>query len=468
LSRAGARGALLAGALLSAGPPLHAQGTPARRPPGSLDQLNGALEELARRVGPAVVQIIVTSYASGTPATGLLSKERSGGSGVILDPEGYIVTNGHVVAGARRVQVLLPRLEPGTSILRPRSRRVGAQVVAVDAETDLAVLKVQEKGLPALTLGDSEALRQGQIVMAFGSPLGLENSLSLGVVSSVARQLESDNPMIYIQTDAPINPGNSGGPLVDVEGRVVGINTLLLQTVAGGGGLGFAAPSNIVRNVFDQVRKTGRVRRSQIGARAQTVTPALAAALGLARSEGVLVSDVVPGGGAAASGLEPGDLILSVEGKPMENARQFNVNLYGRVPGGAVSLDVLRDTRQFTVSVPVTERPGDPEGLKAMVSPETNLLPRVGLLALTLDERLLPLLGPLRTRAGVVVAGVSGEGVYWQEPILPGDVIISANRQPVTNIDGLKSVLGTLRPGDALALQIERKGELLFLAVEIE
>lgn len=421
-------------------------------------------------MGPAVVQVLVTSYAPASAEGALLSKERSGGSGVILDADGYIVTNAHVVADARRVQVLLPRLEPGAagSILKARSRRVGAQVVGVDAETDIAVLRIQERGLPTLALGDSEALRQGQFVLAFGSPLGLENSLSLGVVSSVARQLEADNPMIYVQTDAPINPGNSGGPLVDVEGRVVGINTLMLSASPGSSGLGFAAPSNIVRNVFEQIRKTGRVRRGEIGARTQTVTATLATALGLARSEGVLVSDVAPGGGAAASGLEPGDLILSLDGKPMENARQFNVNLYARAPGGAVSLEVLRGTRLLNLAVPVTERPGDPDGLRAMVSPEANLLPRVGLLALTLEERLMPLLAPLRTRSGVVVAAVSPDGPFWQDPILPGDVIVSANRQAVSSVESLRAVLAALRVGDALVLQVERKGQLLFLAVEIE
>jgi serine protease Do len=468
LSRAAPVTAVL-GALLLTGLPALAQTAATRPPPSSLDQLNDGLEELARRVGPAVVQVLVTSYTPARAGASLLSKERSGGSGVILDPDGYLVTNAHVVEGARRVQVLLPRLEPGgsSSILKARSRRVGAQIVGIDAETDIAVLRVQERGLPALALGDSEALRQGQFVLAFGSPLGLENSLSLGVVSSVARQLETDNPMIYVQTDAPINPGNSGGPLVDVEGRVVGINTLILSGTPGGG-LGFAAPSNIVRNVFEQIRKTGRVRRGEIGARTQTVTATLAIALGLARSDGVLVSDVVPGGGAAASGLEPGDLILSLDGKPLQNARQFNVNLYSRAPGGAVSLEVMRGARLLTLAVPVTERPGNPEGLKSLVSPEANLVPRVGLLALTLDDRLRPLLGPLRTRAGAVVAAVSPDGPFWQDPILAGDVIVSANRQAVTSVEGLRALLAPLRTGDALVLQVERKGQLLFLAVEIE
>ena len=184
----------------------------------------------------------------------------------------------------------------------PRPRVVGAQIVAIDEETDLSVLKVDEKALPALELADSDAVRPGQLVLAFGSPLGLDSSVTLGVVSAVARQLEPDDPMIYIQTDASINPGNSGGPLVDTDGRVVGINTLILSQSGGNEGLGFAAPSNIVRNIFEQVRKFGRVRRGEIGVRAQTITPSLAEGLQLPRDWGVVLGDVYPDGPAAKAG----------------------------------------------------------------------------------------------------------------------------------------------------------------------
>ena len=178
--------------------------------------------------------------------------------------------------------------------------------MGLDRETDIAVLKVEERGLPALELGDSESLRQGQLVMAFGSPLGLENSASLGVVSAVARQLKPDDPMIYVQTDASINPGNSGGPLVDAEGRMVGLNTMILSQSGGNEGIGFAAPSHIVRSVYEQLRASGLVRRGVIGVRAQTITPSLAAGLGLVFDRGVVLSDVTPdgarGGGRPAAG----------------------------------------------------------------------------------------------------------------------------------------------------------------------
>jgi len=217
-------------------------------PPASdLAALDGQLEALARGVAPSVVQVLASGYAASPSA--LLARAGSSGSGVIVDPEGWIVTNAHVVEAARSVRVdLLQPPAAGGSILRPRSRRLAARVVGLDRETDVAVLKVEQGGLPALAFGDSEALHQGQVVLAFGSPLGLENSASLGVVSAVARQLKPDDPMIYVQTDASINPGNSGGPLVDAAGRMVGLNTMILSQSGGNEGIGLAAPGNIVRS----------------------------------------------------------------------------------------------------------------------------------------------------------------------------------------------------------------------------
>ena len=224
--------------------------------------------------------------------------ERTSGSGAIVDADGYIVTNAHVVENATRLEVELSSatsgVATGRSIVKRRGRIVPARIVAIDHETDLAVIKIETSGLPTLRFGDSDLLRPGQIVMAFGSPLGLDSSVTMGVVSAVARQLQPDDPMIYIQTDAPINPGNSGGPLIDTEGRLVGINTLIFTQGGGSEGIGFAAPSNIVRNVFTQIRKSGHVLRGEIGITAQTITPLLAEALQLSGEGGVIVSDVDP------------------------------------------------------------------------------------------------------------------------------------------------------------------------------
>ncbi len=443
---------------------------------GQLAALSASLQRLAEQISPSVVQVFAASYATPDEESergALLTTQRTTGSGVILDPDGYIVTNAHVVSGAIRVQVELPvSVTSGASrrsVLRPHGRMIGAQVVAVDEETDLAVLKVEAKHLPALTLGDSDTLRPGQLVMAFGSPLGLEASASVGVVSAVARQLEPEDPMIYIQTDAPINPGSSGGPLVDTNGRVVGINTLIYSQSGGNEGIGFAAPSNIVKNVFDQIRKTGRVRRGEIGVSAQTITASLAQGLGLKQDWGVIVADVDPEGPGARAGLKVGDVVLSLDGKPMENGRQFQVNFYTRGIGDTVALDVLRGDERLTLKVPVAERPDDPLRFAGMVRPEEHLVPRLGILGLNLDARLADMLPDLQQMEGVVVAAIGADVPFSpQGSFKPGDVIHALNRKPVANLTDLRAALAALKPGDAAVVQIERDGRFMYLAFALD
>lgn len=464
---------------------LTAQVPEAAPKPRSLTEISRQLESLSEKVGPAVVQIFATSYAPREPlvarSADLLPRERSSGSGVIIDADGYIVTNAHVVSGATRVQVELPesRRDALRSILKPRGRRVGAQVVAIDHETDLAVLKVAQRGLPALPYGDSDDLRSGQIVLAFGSPHGFENTVTMGVVSAVARQLEPDDPMIYIQTDAPINPGNSGGALVDVEGRLVGVNALIYSQGGGDEGIGFAAPSNIVRNIVDQVRKYGRVRRGDIGIVAQTITPTLASGLGLPQDWGVIVGDVDARGAAGRAGVRTGDLVLRLNGKTMENARQLLVNLYGKPIGEPITLSILRGTRALDVKVVVEERADDPSRFADLVRPDVNLVPRFGILALDLDARVRPLLPELRYDEGVLVAasaedvrGGGGAPPWRHDPaegsFLPGDVIYFVNGVRVKTLAALRDLVKALKSGDAVVAQIERDGRLRYLAFEVE
>ena len=439
-----------------------------------LRKASQTLETLSDRVAPAVVQVFAVGYALPTESgeeRSLLAQQRSTGSGVILDPSGYIVTNAHVVQGAFKVQVQLPasRRSAGRSILSPRPRVVGAQVVAVDEETDLSVLKVEELELPFLELADSDSVRPGQLVLAFGSPLGLDSSVTLGVVSAVARQLEPDDPMIYIQTDASINPGNSGGPLVDIDGRVVGINTLILSQSGGNEGLGFAAPSNIVRNIFEQIRKFGRVRRGQIGVRAQTITASLAAGLGLSRDWGVVLGDVDPDGPAARAGLEAGDIVTALDGKPMENGRQLQVNLYGRAIGEVVKLQVLRGSRTLDVPVTVIERGDDPNRFAGLVRPQEHLVQRLGILGLTITPEVAGLLPDLRVPSGVVVGIATPTGSpVWEGELQPGDVIHAVNRTTVKDVATLRAAVDGLKPGDAVVLRVEREGSMLFVAGRVE
>jgi len=425
--------------------------------------------DVADRVRPALVQVLTITDAMKPESGGQPVQQRGTGSGVVLDASGYIVTNAHVVQGARRIQVILgtpARPLDGRSVLKAQGRTAGATLIGIDVETDLAVLKVAETGLPALELADSESVRQGQVVLAFGSPLGLDNSLTMGVVSAVARQLKPDDPMIYIQTDAPINPGNSGGPLVDLDGRVVGINTLKLAQAGGSEGIGFAAPSNIVKNVFDQLRRTGRVRRSHIGARAQTITPALAAGLGLPRDWGVVLADVEPGGPAQRAGLRIGDVVSKLDEKTIENARQLEVNVYQREPGRTLALEVLRTRAPMLFRVEAVERKDDPGRFTLRVDPEKDRIAELGILGLDLSDEILALLPELRARAGVVVASASADARPSADPLEPGDVIYSLNNRGVASLVQIREALAGLAAATPIVLQVERAGVLRYVVVE--
>jgi len=439
---------------------------------GSLRDLSASLEEVANRVGPTVVQIRVTAYGPNEDAAGaasLLSAQRSTGSGVILSADGYIVTNYHVVRGGRRFLVSIPRPAvpgvPGRSYLRPVSQEVSALLIGSDRETDLAVLKVDLADLPFATLGNSDSVMPGRLVLAFGSPLGLASSVTMGVVSAVGRQLNDEDRMLYIQTDTPINPGNSGGPLVDASGQVMGINTMILSQSGGSEGIGFAAPSNIVRHVYEQIRTFRRVKRGEIGVFAQTVTPALAARLRLSRAWGAVLGDVYSGGPADRAGLKLGDMILSLDGKPVENGRQFDVVLYRKPIGQPVTLEVGRGAERLTVRVPVVERRGDSQQFSDLVSTERNLVSRLGLLGLELTPQLTQLIPGLRAERGIVVAAVAGDA---PSGLTPGDVIYAVDRTAIGTLAELRAGVDSISAGGSVVLQIGREGQLRFLSVTLE
>ncbi|MBY0506280.1 MAG: trypsin-like peptidase domain-containing protein [Bryobacteraceae bacterium] len=449
--------------------PLWSQ-TSAKSP---LRMMSEHFESLAAKSDHAIVQIVTRGYAptneSGPP---MLQAQRGSGSGVIVDPAGYIITNAHVVGSMRRVQVLLPQAadqQVTRSVLKPNAKVLNGTVVGSDRETDIAVIKVDQSKspLPYLPFGDSDKLRQGQLVFAFGSPFGLENSVTMGIVSSVARQVRPDDPMVYIQTDASINPGNSGGPLIDTEGEVVGINTFILSRSGGNEGIGFAAPSNIVRNVYEQIRHGGRVRRGQIGVVAQTINPSLAHALSLPQDWGVILADVVPDGAAAIAGLEIKDIVLSLNGKVLENGRQFGVNVYQNA-GKTVTLEILRGGEKRTIPVGVLERPRDPERVLSMIADENNMVAKLGILAVDLDEKVTPLIPVTRRLSGAVVAGIVADVSSHEEPLMAGDVIYAVNNRAVTGLLSLQAAVKDINHGVPVALQIERQGQMQFLMFEIE
>jgi serine protease Do len=462
--------AFLGAALLSAQTPPQPTAQPAERntPALSLSDLSSSLEVLVNRVRPAVVQIFSTGYAAAeenvTTTTSLLTKQHSTGSGVVVAEDGYIITNAHVVRGARLIQVRLP--SPRRD--QVAARLLEAKLVGMDREIDIAVLRIEKTGLHHLPLGDSERLRQGELVMAFGNPLGLEGSVSMGIVSSTGRQLHPDDLMAYIQTDAPINPGNSGGPLIDSHGRVVGINTFILTQSGGSEGLGFAVPSNLVQRVYTQIRREGHVHRGRIGVFAQTITPAIATGLTLAQDTGVILSDVEPEGPADQAGVKVGDIVLTLNGKIMRTAPQLEMEIFRAQTGQKATMAVLRGSDHLTIEVPVEQSDDDPQRFADMVNPEDNLVPRLGILGIGIDKKLSALLPDLRNAYGVVVAAGSATDPASGTGLKPGDVIYSVNGSPVSTVVALKNKINEFKPGQEVIMQIERSGRLMYVTLELE
>src|SRR5262245_57629548 len=396
---------VLMAALCAAGQP---SGNSSQDP---LERINESMDALVAKVWPSVVQILVTSYGPREDSergntSVVVGRQRSVASGFVIDPDGYIMTNAHVVNGAQRIQVVLPPANADGSLqsaLSAKTRTVSARIVGVTTEIDLALLKIEEK-VPALQLATYTKVRQGEAVFAFGSPGGLRNTITRGIVSSVARQTDPDSPLIYIQTDAAINPGNSGGPLVNVKGEVVGVNTFILSQSGGNEGLGFAVPCATARTVFRQFIKYGQLRRQEIGIGIQTITPIMAASLGLPRDYGVIVSDVLPASPAESRGVKPGDVLVSVDGQPADNLPTVNYMFRLRDSNEDVQLVVLRSTGQQSFSVPAVELKSELDDVSAMADAERNLVAQLGILGIEIDQRIASAAKGLRGPYGIIVA----------------------------------------------------------------
>jgi serine protease Do len=442
-----------------------------QRTPQALSQFSASIENLARASSPAVVQISVRGRGplseGGVQKAGFVADQRATGSGVIVDSDGYIVTNAHVVIDARHIDVSV--ITGGQSGQPAKHKHFPATTVGLDRETDIAVLKIEAKGLPTLSfLADSETLKQGQLVLALGSPLGLDNSLTVGFVSAPVRHLSPDKPNFYIQTDAPINPGNSGGPLLDIAGHIAGINTMIMSQSGGSEGIGFAIPSNTVRQTYQGLRKDGRIRRGAIGVIPQDITPTLASALGLDRDSGVILSDIVPQGAADTAGLEPGDIVLAVDGRPIDHSRQLMAVVFQHVFGDEITLDIQRGKEHLKKTVAVLARPRSPEDLEELASRDAHLVRRLGVLALTLNEKVTPILPDLRRLSGVAVAGVAAEFVGLNPGLIAGDVIYELNGSRIGTLEELRTALDGKKAGAPLALLVERSGQLIYVSFELE
>jgi serine protease Do len=424
-------------ALVAAGAHFAIAQMPGKKNP--LTQLSGSIRQLTNRVSPAVVEILVTGYATvedeKSQTATRISRQNSSGSGVIVDPAGYIMTNAHVVQGAVRLQVLIPEVSTPTGKLDfvpiPRTRPMDARVIGVDSESDLALIRIGESELPSLGFGDSDRLRQGDLVFAIGSPMGLRNSISMGVVSSPARAVSDDNPILYIQTDASINPGNSGGALVDTQGLLIGLNTFIVSRSGGNEGLGFAIPSNVVRNVFEQLKIKGKVSRGSIGLFVQDVSPVMAKGLGLPLPQGVVIADVEPDSPGDIAGFKRRDIVLSLNTRAVETARQFDDDIYRRQGGETITLVIQRSDARLTVSARVKEQSAPWDPLASLASPEKNLIPRLGILCIEIDKNVARLLPGLRRSYGIIVAARASQGQTQLLDLQQGDIIQAVNNLPI-------------------------------------
>ena len=471
-------GAVTGGLACSQTPqPATEEKAPAKPNPSKTDvlrSLSASFEEISQHTGKAVVQIFVRSYVTEESSQNgdVLTAENSSGSGIIMSPDGYILTNAHVIKNAHTIKVQLNiRTEAETRgpSDRTANRPITGTLVGVDHDSDLAVIKISKPNLPYLEFGDSDGLQQGQIVLALGNPLGLDNSVSLGVVSAVARQIKPDDPMVYVQTDAPINPGNSGGPLIDADGRVVGINTFILTQSGGSEGIGFAIPSGIARQVYTQLRTQGHVHRAQIGIVGQTITPDLAEGLSLETDHGVVVSDVKPEGAAAHAGIKEDDIIVAFNGKPIRTMRELEVSVFRLPPGTKVTLRVQRGMEQLDLPTITEEQSGaELDALADMVDPVKNVVPQLGIVGLDITKEVVQFLPELRRPAGVVVAARKNSTSYSGPALQTGDVIYSVNRKVISNVAQLRQMLEGIKSGQPAVLLVEREGHLIYVPLELD
>ncbi|MEO8592065.1 MAG: trypsin-like peptidase domain-containing protein [Candidatus Solibacter sp.] len=453
----------------------------------ALTQFNGALEKLAVAVAPAVVQIQVSAWCGGTGANhenaAVLTSCRVVGSGVIVDSGGYIITNEHVVRNARSIRVMLtPKSDHSADTGPPGRKReeldavvmeanqeplgkrqvLDAVVVGTSRETDVAVLKIEASGLPVISIhGTGPGPRQGQIVLAVGSPEGLDNTMTVGIVSAVGRQPEPDFPMLYIQTDAAINPGNSGGPLLDVRGELIGINTFVLSDTGRNQGLGFAVPAAVVRYVYEQLRAHGMLRQSLVGVLVQSVTPGLAQGLNLARGYGLMISDVLPGSPAETAGLRSRDIITAVDGASVSTLPYYTAMMYLHDPSRPRDVTVLRGSQTLQFQVPAVTI-DDRVYRDLSIDPHESLIAELNVFGKTLTPA-IALRSGWRSNSGVyVIARTAGNEDSGTE-LAPGDVIAALNETPVLDMEGLRKALHELKGVKTAVLQIERRGQFIYI-----
>ena len=425
---------------------------------------------LVEKVGPAVVNVVTTRKSRGGAAPGATDDplfeffrrfmpnppdtepDTPGeglGSGFITSADGYILTNAHVVAEADEVTVRLAD-----------AREFKAKVVGSDKRTDIALLKVTASGLPAVTLGSSETLKVGEWVAAIGSPFGFVNTITAGIVSAKGRSLPDETFVPFIQTDVAVNPGNSGGPLLNLRGEVVGINSAIYSRTGGYMGVSFAIPIEVALDVSKQLRETGKVTRGRLGVQIQALTPELAKSFKLDTTNGVLVASVEPKSPADKAGIQPGDVILSFNGKPVQSANELPRVVASTKPGTRVTLEIFRSGSKRQVQATLAEFPTD--GVTKAETPEASR--STGRLGLTVRE-----LAPAQRKSlgidyGLVVENVAGAQA---SQIQRGDIIVAINNRYFKSIDEFNSIVQQQAAGTIVALLVRRGDAALYIPVRV-
>jgi serine protease Do len=412
------------------------------------------IADIAAKVTPSVVNVFSErTVRGGDPfVERFLEREpmrqRGLGSGVIVSSDGVIMTNNHVVAGADKIQVALQD-----------GRELEAKIVGTDPESDLAVLRVDAKDLPAIEIADSSQIRTGDVVLAVGNPFGIGQTVTMGIISAVGRaNIGITDYEDFIQTDAAINPGNSGGALVDMQGKLVGINTAIASRSGGYQGIGFAIPSNMALQVKTAILEDGKVTRGYLGVTVQDITEQLAESLGLERRKGALISDVAPNGPAARAGLRRGDVIIAVDGKPTANAALLRnaIGLAGN--GKQIELEIDRNGKTQKVTVTLEEPPKDrarPAKLEAG--------PLAGITVQPLDAAMRARLDAPKGLEGVVVTNVEPRSPARDVGLRAGDVILEVNRKAVRDVASFQDAMRGAN--GSVVLLVYREGATVYLSL---
>jgi len=450
--------------------PARRTGVQAPIVPAALPVPSGSFSEVAEKVAPAVVNINTVTRGPGgrTPIEEFFGDEffrrffgevpereqvqRSLGSGVIVDPSGILLTNAHVVERASEIEAVTAD-----------GKKHKAKLVGVDRRTDLAVLRLQGGApYPAATLGDSDRLKVGDWVLAIGSPFGLQQTVTAGIISAKGRSIGQGPFDDFLQTDAAINPGNSGGPLVNMSGEVVGINSAILSRSGGNVGIGFSIPVNMAKRIYTELASKGKVTRGWLGVSIQPLTPELAKGFGLREVKGVLISDVMQDSPAERAGIAAGDIVIEFDRKKVDTPQDLQKAVAATTPGKGVPLKVWRDKGEKTLEIKIGETPDDTVALKSTNKSKTLLGLDVRQVTPDIAREL-----NLRSGEGVIVYGVEEESAAAEAGLQRGDVIREVNRQRVRSVQDFERATREVKEGDRVTVLLQRGQQSLYVAFTI-